>query len=305
MVTVAHQWNPDDWESFALSLLQSRHGALNVHKIPAKHKGDLGIDFYCTGEAVIYQCFAAEEPIDVATRANRQKKKITTDLKKIVGRKAEVSKLFMGIPVKKWVLLAPIHDSKDVNLHCAKKTTDLRILNLSHLDAEFEVCIQDQESFPGALSAAIAALTNISLSVDAPSAEELSAWQAGSRNLLANATKKLAKRTGPDGVQPAVAQAVEAFLRGNALMDALRASAPDMHEKVIAAVTHHASRLNLAGPQGGPEAGAILHSELTSLTASIKDAAPSLSNSNAQEIAMGVISDWIMRCSLDFPANAA
>src|SRR3989344_4813672 len=126
VVAVAHQWNPDDWDSFALSLLQTRHGALNVHKIPANHLGDLGIDFYCTGEAVIYQCYAAEEPLDIVTRADRQKKKITTDLKKLVDGRDDVSKLFMGIPVKKWILLAPLHDSKEVNLHCSKKTEDLR-----------------------------------------------------------------------------------------------------------------------------------------------------------------------------------
>jgi len=183
VVTVAHQWNPDDWESFSLSLLQTRHGALNVHKIPANHLGDLGIDYYCTGEAVIYQCFAAEEPLDISTRADRQKKKITTDLKKLVDGQGDVSKLFMGVPVKKWILLAPIHDSKEVNLHCSKKTEDLRALGLSHLDADFEVCIQDQDAFPGAaLNAAMATLTNISLSVSTPSADELSAWQAGSPN---------------------------------------------------------------------------------------------------------------------------
>ena len=133
---------------FALSLLQGRHGPLQVHKIPATHKGDFGIDFYCTAEAVIYQCYAVEEPVDIVCRADRQKTKITTDLKKMVDGAAEVSKLFLAKPVKKWILLAPVHDSKDVNLHCAKKTTDLRAQRHSHLDADFEVGIHDQKSFP-------------------------------------------------------------------------------------------------------------------------------------------------------------
>jgi hypothetical protein len=173
VTSVAHQWNPDDWESFSLSLLQSRHGPLNIHKIPSTHKGDLGIDFYCASEGVIYQCYAAEEPIDVLTRADRQKKKINTDLKKIVDGKSDISKLFMGVPVRKWVLLVPVHDSKEVNLHCSKKTSELRTQALDHLDTQFEVCIQDQESFPGAaLSVAMAALTNILLSVEPPSASK-------------------------------------------------------------------------------------------------------------------------------------
>jgi hypothetical protein len=126
VVSAVQVWNPDDWETFALCLLQSRHGALNVHKIPATHKGDFGIDYYCTGEAVAYQCYAVREPIDIATRADRQKKKITTDTGKLVSNANEVSKLFLGIPIKHWILLAPVHDSKEVNLHCSSKTLQMR-----------------------------------------------------------------------------------------------------------------------------------------------------------------------------------
>ena len=263
MVSVAQIWNPDDWESFSLSLLQGRHGPLNIQKIPATHKGDFGIDFYCTAEAVIYQCYAVEEPVDISTRASRQKNKITTDLKKIVDGSEDISKLFLGIPVIKWVLLVPVHDSKDVNLHCSKKTGDLRALKLAHLDAKFEVCVHDQNSFPGPTwGVAMAALTNVSLNVGSPTTEELDLWQAGSPNLLANATKKLAKRTtGTEDVQAAVRVGIEYFLKGNALVDALRTGAPDLHEKVIAAITSHARRLSFAGPQGGPAVSAILYKE--------------------------------------------
>lgn len=304
MVNIVQQWDPDDWESFALSLLQARHGILNIQKVPATHHGDFGIDFYCTSDSVIYQCFAVEEPIDVITRAKRQKIKITTDLTKVVDGAAEVSKLFLGASVKKWILLVPLHDSKDVNLHCAKKTKETRALNLPHLNAAFEVCVHDQGSFPGAaLTAAMSALTRVSLSVQAPTQQELDAWQAGSPNLLANATKKLSKRTSPGGVQDAVVSGVELFLKGNALVDALRTSAPDLHEKVVAAISTRSKRLGFVGPQGGPAANNIMNAELDTLINAIKDAAPTLSHANAEDIALGTLSEWIMRCPLDFPPH--
>lgn len=299
------QWNPDDWESFALSLLHARHGNLSVQKVPATHQGDFGIDFYCTSDSVIYQCFAVEEPVDISVRAKRQKIKITTDLKKVVDGSVEISKLFLGAPIKKWILLVPAHDSKDVNLHCAKKTKDMRALQLPHLDPHFEVCVNDQQSFPGAaLTAAMSALTNVSLSVQAPTQQELDAWQAGSPNLLANATKKLSKRTSV-GVLDAVVNGVELFLKGNALVDSLRSSAPDLHEKVVAAISTRSKRLGFVGPQGGPAANNIMNTELDTLIEAIKDAAPTLSHANAEDIALGTLSDWIMRCLLDFPPHDA
>lgn len=306
MVSAVHVWNPDDWESFALSLLQSRHGALNVHKIPAAHKGDLGIDFYCTAECVAYQCYVAQEPIDIATRADRQKKKITTDVKKLIDRPKDVSSLFLGKPVKHWLLLTPIHDSKDVNIHCANKTVEVRNKQYPHLCQSFEVGVHDQKSFPeAAVLASFNTLSTLSLSVTSPTDEEMAAWKAGSPDLLDNATKKLAKRTAPFDLEAAVTDAVQHFLKGNAMLDSLRSSAPDLFERISGAVSARSRRLSFTGPQGGPAAGAILNTELSALVAAIKSAAPNLSEDNAEEIALGALSEWIMRCPLDFPSHAA
>ncbi|RVU02219.1 hypothetical protein EOE18_17685 [Novosphingobium umbonatum] len=305
MVSLVHQWGPDEWEEFSHSLLQSRHGVLNIHKVPANHSGDLGIDYYCLTDLVIYQCYAPEEPLDIAVRADRQKTKMTTDLGKLVKGAADISKLMLGQKLKTWVLLVPQHDSRELNLHCAKKTGDMRKLKLSILDENFEVCIQDQTHFPGkAVQDAMAGLTNLSLSVSTPSKKELENWEAGSADLVANATVKLAKRVSGPALGDVVAHGVEAFLRGNALIEALRNNAPDMHEKVTAAIQVRARTLTFAGPQGGTLPSSIMNTEIASLTQAIKAAAPTLSDGNALEIALGTISEWIMRCPLDFPDAA-
>lgn len=302
MINAVQVWNPDDWELFCLSLLQNRHGPLNVQKIPAAHKGDYGIDYYCPKDGVAYQCYSVEEPVDIATRAERQKKKITRDIAKLVTNHLEVQKLFLGTQIKHWILLAPLHDSKELNLHCAKKTGDLRKANCSALDALIVVTIQDPASFPpDVVTVGLSAISTVKLAIPSPSKAELGTWAAGSSDLLANATKKLKKRTGPVQVQAAVAEAVSDFLQGNAILDALRTGSPDLHEKVVSAIKSRAKRLAFAGPQGGSTANAILHAELESLISAVRAAAPNLSGENAEQLAYGSISEWIMRCPLDFP----
>lgn len=295
-------WNPDDWELFSLNLLQNRHGALNVHKIPAAHQGDFGIDYYCTKEAVAYQCYAVEEPIDISTRADRQKTKITRDLAKILANESQVRALFNDVKIKHWILLAPLHDSKEVNLHCSKKTKDMRDKKCDVLDETFEVAIHDLTLFPAAVIAnGLTSISSVKLSVPEPSIQEVQAWTAGSSNLLANAHHKLSKRSSPENVGEAVSDATSAFLQGNALLDALRNGSPDLHEKVTIAIKSRARRLQFAGPQGGQSANGILHAELESLISAVQSAAPNLSTENAEQIAYGAISEWIMRCPLDFP----
>ncbi|NEV78033.1 hypothetical protein DYI24_13395 [Rhodopseudomonas sp. BR0C11] len=302
-VTIVQQiWNPDDWEQFAFSLLQSRHGPLNVHKIPSEHKGDLGIDYYCIRDAVAYQCYSVEEPIDILTRANRQQNKITRDLKKLIDNHSEVHKLFVSKPVKHWLLLVPRHDSKDVNLHCAKKTAELRATNCPALDHDFEVSIQDPTAFPTwATKAAANSVSHLQLSIPEPSEEELENWVASSNELLANATRKLSKKVGPQSVDDAVAEAVKYFLTAERLLDALRNGAPDLHESIVAAINTRVRRLTFAGPSCEANANAVIGAEVDLLIASLQKAAPNLSDENTQEIAFGKISDWILRCPLDFP----
>ena len=102
-------WNGDDWELHVHGLLKDRHGATNVMKIPARHSGDWGLDYYCLSEGVVYQCYAALEPLDVNERANKQKIKITGDLKSFAENKVDLSKLFSGIKISRWILVVPIH----------------------------------------------------------------------------------------------------------------------------------------------------------------------------------------------------
>lgn len=302
MLSAVQVWNPDDWEFFAQTLLHGRHGPLHVQKIPAAHKGDYGIDYYCTSEAVAYQCYAVEEPIDIAVRAERQKKKITTDLGKLIKNHVEIGKLFHGVPIKHWVLMAPLHDSKDVNLHCAKKTSDLRNTCIPVFDTTIEVIIQDPSSFPDdAVAMGMSSLSKVTLSIPTPSQSELVTWAAGSSDLLANATSKLQKRATPHQLENVVSEAIRSFLQGNALLDALRSGSPDLHEKVMSAVKSRARRLEFAGPQSGGSAREILHAELDALIAAVQAVAPSLSPENAEQIAYGSICEWIMRCPLDFP----
>lgn len=302
MLNAVQIWNPDDWELFAQSLLHGRHGPLHVQKIPAAHKGDYGIDYYCTKDGVAYQCYAVEEPIDISVRAERQKKKITIDIGKLVKNHVEIGKLFHGVPIRHWVLMAPLHDSKDVNLHCAKKTEDLRNVGCPALDPTVEVIIQDPSNFPNdAVALGMSALSKVTLSIPTPSPSELATWTAGSSDLLANATVKLKKRAPPDKLDDAVSETVRSFLQGNAVLDALRSGSPDLHEKVMSAVRSRARRLEFAGPQSGGSAGEILHAELDALIAAMQAAAPSLSAENAEQVAYGSICEWIMRCPLDFP----
>lgn len=115
-------WDPNDWELHVYGLLQDRHGPLNIHKVPARHRGDHGLDYYSLEDQ---ECYAVQEPCDVADRAEKQKAKITVDLKKFCTKKTELCSLFGSVQMTRWVLLAPLHDSSQLNAHATAKTIEV------------------------------------------------------------------------------------------------------------------------------------------------------------------------------------
>jgi hypothetical protein len=198
-------------------------------------------------------------------------------------------------------LLAPLHDSKEVNLHCSKKTGDMRSSGCSALDASFEVGIHDQSHFTSSsIAAGLSNVARVRLSIPMPSDDELTSWRAGSSQLLANATHKLSKRATGDTLEEVVAETTKSFLQGSALLDALRNGSPDLHDKIVAAINSRARRLGFIGPRIGVPAGVVLNGELDGIVDTLRQVAPTLSSENAEQIAYGAISEWIMRCPLDF-----
>jgi hypothetical protein len=297
-------WDPNDWELHTLGLLQDRHGATNVMKVPARHKGDFGIDYYCASGRVAYQCYAVQEPCEVDDRANKQKAKITNDLKKFCSR-PEVASLFAANPVQRWILLVPIHDSAQVNLHLSTKTEQVRAMGLTYVTPDFEVLVHDLEFFDRS-SVELRAFhrRQISLLSQPATPAEIESWTQASDPLVMSLTRKLIKRIGPGDqaeLDRNVHQMVGLFLEKENTLTALRQNAPQLHEALAAVISRHATRLSFHGSPDDATPHQILRTEVDALIKEMTESIPNFSVGSAQQIALGTIAEWLLRCPLDFP----
>jgi hypothetical protein len=292
-------WDPNDWEDFVQGLLQDRHGALNVQKVPARHKGDHGLDYYCHGDQAVYQCYAVQEPCDVAARAANQKKKITQDLKKLCKDSPTLRSLFQRAPVKRWILTVPLHDSADVNQHLARQTTFVRSKQLSYIAPDFEALIQDLTAFPRASrEQRFLQAGELTIGSRSPTTTDIQAWTQSENRLVENLRRKLRKRvSAPSQVGP---NAVIAwFLERENILEELRDEAPQIHESMRAVINKETNRLQLTGPPDGTPQH-VLGTALTSLVHSLQNEINNLSATTAETMALGTVADWLLRCPLDF-----
>jgi hypothetical protein len=99
-------WDGEEWQAFALQLVQLRHGHHNVQSVPDHVGGDAGLEFIYLGGAgdgaALYQCYAPEETADNAKAATAQRSKAYKDLAKLVTNKDKLADL----PPRNWTGLS-------------------------------------------------------------------------------------------------------------------------------------------------------------------------------------------------------
>ena len=291
-------WDGNEWEAHVLRLIQDQYGPENVQKVPAKHKGDCGLDYFCLDKLVVYQCYAVEEPVDIAVRATKQKSKITTDIRKFCDTSKGAAEMFDGYKIKRWILAVPTHDSREVVEHALKKTAEVIKKTLSYVDPGFQILIHDKNDFDQASWDRRVQLRNrIRPLVTVPTTAQIAEMADGNQDLTDNLRKKLGKRFDNDGeLDEAIDGALRVFLESQNAVSQLRNLAPDAYEEITRLMAQRLLRLRM----GSSGSGNVdrLEVEIDTLKANIIAAVPNLDRGTAETIAFGAVSDWLMRCPL-------
>lgn len=291
-------WDGNEWEAHVLRLLQDQYGHENVQKVPAKHNGDCGLDYFCLSKLIVFQCYAVEEPVGVADRANKQKSKITTDIGKFCDAAKGAAEMFAGYAIKRWILAVPLNDSKDVIQHALKKTGEVIAKKLSYVDPDFQIMVHDKGDFDLASWDRRVQLRNrIRPEIAEPTSEDVAELADSNRNLTGNLRRKLQPRFDDLGeLDEAIDDALRVFMESQMAVSQLRNMAPEAFEQVTRLVAERLRRLRLGSKGGG--SGDRLELEIDALKASILTSVPNLDHGTAETIAIGSVSDWLMRCPL-------
>lgn len=297
MNSVIEYWDGKDWEDQVLRLLQDMHGPENIQPVPAKHKGDCGIDYFCVGKGIVYQCYACEEPIDVFTRAEKQRDKITTDIGKFCDPTKGAAVILGTHTVKRWILVVPTHDSRDVVGHANKKTDEVRMKSLAHADAEFQILVHDLTAFdPESIARRNAARARIRPSFDSVTPEQIADLAKTDSSLEGNLRRKLAARiSDTKAMDEAVNEALRASMESGNAIEALRQIVPEAYEHIERLKAERLRRLK--GGAGG-SGGDRLDAEINDLKARLIEAVPNLDPGLAETVCFGSVSEWLMRCPL-------
>lgn len=295
-------WDGKEWQTYTLLLAQYRHGASNLQRVPDKVQGDAGVEFFSL-DGCLYQCYAPEEVSDVAKATSAIKAKATRDLDKLIKYATILEKILQGTKGHRWILLCPFVDDKSAVAHVRKHGKIVRQANLSFIADGFEALVQSQEDFAKEIELIRQQSLGPHPTYSSATTTEVEEFDQG--HLSETLTKKL-ERAFPKDDQKEIEGKKSGFVRShltreNAL-DEFRREHPMLWEKIVRCIESQEQALILLGGDGSAPIEHMKNA-LKDLKENLRADLPTIDMSVIGEIATGTLSDWLMRCPMDFPKD--
>jgi hypothetical protein len=295
------KWDGDDWQQHINSLLGLRFTPGTYQPIPDRAGGDYGLEGF-SSDGIAFQCYAAEEPLSVEALTDKQRDKITRDIKKLCDNHNRLAGILGQVRLHTWVLMVPRYDSKQILVHAEKKAEEVRAKRLPIVTDNFRVAVQDDAMF-GAQKAALmnGALSKLALAVPQAPLSQVGIWTAANTSLVQTLDQKLQKlNKPPEKLALLKAQMVKHFLEGQNAMQYLHANYPLVEENVLQCKDAKERGLVTESLVSSALPEQRLKETLEDYRTRLATEIAGVTKTTADILAHEAAADWLLRCPLDF-----
>ena len=297
-----------EWQAWSDRLLERRYGPAEYQRVPDQFQGDAGIEGFTISGGHAYQAYGPEEPLTAEERYKKHRTKISDDIRKFINNANKLAPIFGDIKITRWVLLVPYFDSKKLVSHAAKKTKEVLGANLSYVDAKnFRVMVEHEEAFGIERDALIRAdLAEIEIIPEPLSDRELSDWADKNDELIKSASEKivLLPTLHSEQARRAFRDKIVKFHReGQGVLEKLR-QYPSSYEAVKKAKSEKERYLWMKGALAEGSPSDIFNKALDDIQTTVERNVRGVSEHTIHLVAWEAVSDWLLRCPLDFPQRS-
>lgn len=291
-------WKGNDWEDHCQRLLKKRYAS------PSTTHGDYGLEGYAV-DGTGYQCYAAQEWADSKQLYEKQRNKITRDIGTFIANEKELVKILGAIKISLWNFVVPYWNNKDLLEHAKKKEATVRPLKLKHVGRDFRIAILTEEDFATEVQL-LAHLNLYQFDVAAPpvAAADLASWMAdkGKLELVANLSRKAAligAGKSEEKKRKFEARMVAHYISGNTVLGRLQQEQPETYGRVIEYKVSRENNLEAETYSTNKVPAQFLEATLQQYRSELTDV-PGISPRVAESLAHEAVSDWLLRCPMDF-----
>ena len=283
-----------------MQLLRAHHGPAQLQVVPDHDAGDWGIEAYSL-DGCAYQCYAVEgEPLSTKIRLEKQRDKLTTDLRKLTKNDAILTRLFSQHGLHRWIFLVPLCDSKRLILHATTKQAEIRALDLNCTAPDFTVLIHVADDYPIARRIIVEdGLAVVPVRFEATEPAEQMEWQSEHTDLVHTMLEKLSRVPTLNDEQSRremVELLVSHYISGANYLERLKQDFPNLWQQVEDRRLSFERSLRVESKLAASAATQHFQETLRDYRERIEGLLPRV----AADLSLGATADWLMRCPLEF-----
>ena len=301
MKTSLGQMDGDMWEEYCQKILRLRYE--DYQEVPAQFGGDYGIEGF-TRSGIVFQCYCPDEDPSGRDLYEKQRDKITSDIKKLVKNASAISALGAGT-IRAWHFLTPRYNSRHLVSHCRTKESEVQSKSLETVHGEFTIYLKTEDDYiPERQIYLGTGGLRVQPSGEEPPIKELEKLLTSDNEIVLNIKTKLEKLALPSRQRAdLIIQSVKGYIVGKYELQILNEKFPSTYESVVQLKSATESQLPIL-LSGSDNHGTILREILQGYEGKLStDFSGSLSSALIARLSTEAISDWLGRCRLNFFSN--
>jgi len=295
------QMDGNMWQDYCQKLLRLRYK--DYQEVPAQFGGDYGIEGF-TRSGIVFQCYCPDDDPSGKDLYEKQRDKITKDIKKLVKNALAISALGAGT-IREWHFLTPHYNSRHLVSHCRTKESEVRSKSLETVHSEFTIYLKtDDDYIPERQIYLGTGGLRVQPSGEEPPIEELEKLLTSDNEIVLNIKMKLEKLALASCLRTnLIIQSVKGYIVGKYELQILNEKFPSTYESVVQLKSATESQLPIL-LSGSDNHGTILREILQGYEGKLRtDFSGSLSSALIAHLSTEAISDWLGRCPLNFSSN--
>jgi hypothetical protein len=299
MPQIRQPWEPHEWQRWINQVLFARYGHDGYQRIPDKHSGDHGIEGF-SRDGCAYQCYVAEEPVSTKELYERQRDKVHQDLQKFLSNSKELTKLFAGLKIRRWVLVVPRFESAALVEYCGVKSEGIRKIQLPYVSEEFTIHVCTDEAWPmESARLVLSGATALSIDAQSPQQEAVDQWLGSNGQQVQSLRRKAARLTKPSATTRFVQGSIRDHIKGQNAHEQLRTNFPEICDKILSIKHSVEEQLETDSTLDNGVATLTYKAVQEKFASRLKEQLH-LSPQLVDDLTAEALADWLLRCPLDF-----
>lgn len=294
------------WERLCQLVFKRKFTVDGYTHVPAT-PGDYGLEGFTKTTGCGFQCYCPDKAYPAKDLYEKQRDKITKDLKKLQINEADLKKVLGTTVLRRWHLVTPTIGHNDLIKHAQAKEAEVRDWNLSILDANFQVLVHDADHYATEIQEMLLAVGKALDFGGLPtSLPELgSSADTYQQNIMRKTRTRLENRVPAEKLEARVSglyqSTLREFLDHDAHFRRINDTAPTVHSRLVRLINGYEAHVveTCATWEGTPqELTEKIRDGLTQRIA--RELAPAIDETGAAQIARLMVSRWIAVCEVDY-----